>query len=143
MINIKSCIIQEDSCGCAIACMATILQKSYKEIKKDFYNNFIIEGLNSDRIVPYLAGYGLDITTHRANFYSDYSIAKKRFVKPFADAHILVIKQYADNDTTHAILMNNKGKLLCPTDGKEFIGTFLEAWELIGIWYPKSWNFKK
>lgn len=144
MINIKSCVIQEDKCGCIPACIATILQKTYQEVVGHFKQDFSKGGIWLDSITAYyLAGYGFDIYWLVNKYANDYNLDRKRMLRPFADIHIVSIKNYIDLKSGHAIIMTKNGLLFDPKDGKQTKENFIEVNSVLGLFYPKSWKFKK
>lgn len=105
---------QEEECGCAIACMAMILGKSYEEIVKSFYNDFNKQGIKIEPVIEYLSGE-VDVVRKKHWGYSDRKESNKRMIIPFADIHYISFQQFVDSEINHAIIMLKNGKIICPT----------------------------
>ena len=52
---------QEDENGCAAACMAMILGKTYEEVLKSFLNDFGKQGIQISPVISYLSENGVDV----------------------------------------------------------------------------------
>lgn len=144
MINIKSCVVQEQKYGCAISCIATILRKTYWEIERHFSADFNKTGLTTKQIFDYLSGEGFDLILKQQMSWSDRLINNKRLSIPFADIHILSYKTFSDKEILHATIMNKQGNIYCPKDGKpENLKSVYLVVGVMGVWYPKGWKFKK
>lgn len=106
---------QEDRCGCAVASMAMALGKTYGEVKKDFCNDFIDEGIKTADIIEYLGNSGCSIVYKKIECWNHIDFARKEMLKPFAPVHIVCI-QWKYDSNHHAVVMTDKGKILCPCE---------------------------
>jgi hypothetical protein len=106
---------QEDPAGCFVASMAMILGKTYKEVKKDFHNDFSEEGVNTNHIIDYLGDHGFSVIFKKMTCYNEKNFGRKEMLKPFAPVHLLVVQSKFDSGCHHAVVMDAKGKLYCPS----------------------------
>ena len=106
---------QEDEMGCAIACIAMILGKTYEEVARSFLNDFSKQGIRIDSAISYLSENGVDVIRKGHQGYANREDSNKRMIQPFADIHYISFQQFVDSDTNHAIVMLKNGKLICPT----------------------------
>lgn len=106
---------QEDESGCAIACMAMILGKTYEEIVKSFYNDFKKQGIEIKWVIDYLSANGVTVIRKGHYGYNDREENNKRMIKPFADIHYISFQQFVDIEHNHAVIMLTNGKIICPT----------------------------
>ena len=111
---------QEDEFGCTIACLAMVLGKTYKEIKKDFVNKFQgnEDGLTIGMLIDYLGDQGCEVVSKMVDCYNQKDFGRDIILMPFAPVHILNIKHRFDT-TLHAVVMDNKGKIFCPDGATE------------------------
>lgn len=105
---------QEEKCGCTIACIATVLNLTYKQVRKDFVNDFENEGMKLKNVASYLADHGKQIIHKSELYYSHKDFGRAEMLKPFAPVHIVSIKQSFDHKNGHVVVMDKKGKLFCP-----------------------------
>lgn len=138
--RLKSCVIQEEEYGCVIANIATVLGLSYKQVSKWFRVNFNKTGISTLDAANFLAGYGFDMNWCETRRYNDYIKQKERMLKPLADIHIVSVIQRIDSKTGHSLIMDGRGKIFCPYDGKEFTEDFLCVNGVLDIWYPKHFK---
>lgn len=106
---------QEEEYGCLVACIATILHKTYKEITKDFIHDFNKSGIVIDKVIDYILDKGFTAVKKEKAIYKESSKVDKFMLEPFADYHIVIIQQFYDDvKNTHAIIMDSLGNLHCP-----------------------------
>lgn len=110
---------QEDSHGCAIACIAMVLGKTYKEIAADFENDFTQSGIMFDQTMTYLGNAGFSIIHKEVKRWNEINFARKEMLKPFAPVHIVRVVDKFDSEGGHLVVMTDKGKLLCPDELKD------------------------
>lgn len=110
---------QEDKSGCAIACMAMVLGKTYQEVKSDLVGDFRDhgDGLTIDEVADYLSDHGFQ-SIHKATVFrgSGTNWGREYLLEPFAPIHIVRIR-FRFNTTNHVVVMTDKGEFLDP-DGK-------------------------
>jgi len=140
---------QEQKFGCGVACLATILECDYWKVARCFRVQLDEEGVSAQDIADFLAGYGFDIISATALYYSNgYNTISKRILKPFADIHIVGVNAFIDKSKSgdtdgHWMIMTKDGTLYDPSTGAKFDGSFLYIDVNIGIFYPESWNLRK
>lgn len=110
---------QEARCGCSIACMAMVLNKSYAEIAKDFGNDFIDNGQPLDKSLDYLADAGFQIIAKEVKFWNNINFSRKEMLKPFAPVHLVRVLPRFDSENGHLVVMDKRGKLICPDGASE------------------------
>lgn len=130
-------IKQEEACGCGIASLAMVLDLKYKDVAKDFNRTFEHEGTSESELVDYLGEHCCELLIKRVNYTCSPEFGRKELSKPFAPAHLLLVKYRFDSDL-HAVAMDSKGKIFCP-DSKEH--TPINEWYAlrcnIGVWRVK------
>lgn len=129
---------QEEECGCAIACIAMILGKSYDEIRKSFKGDFQKDGIETEKSLYYLSENGVDTIRKMPYGYVDREASNLRMIKPFADIHFVSIKQFSNSNSNHALVMLKNGQFVCPTVNKkmEEVAVY-EICEVVGCYYDK------
>lgn len=108
-------IKQEEENGCAIACIAMILGKTYADVVKSFLNDFNKQGMEIGHAISYLSENGVDVIRRGHQGYTTREANNLRMIKPFADIHYISFQQFCDSATNHAVVMLGNGKLICPT----------------------------
>lgn len=91
-----------------------ITGRSYADVVKDFHNDFDKKGIFTKQTIEYLADAGFSVIKKEVVFFNEKDDGRKELLKPFAPVHIVSIKQYFDLNKTHAVVMDAKGKLICP-----------------------------
>ena len=126
---------QEEARGCGIACVAMVLGKSYKTVRNDFENDFEKKGLGFDKFIDYLLDHGLQAIKKEVRGWSHRDFARKEMLKPFAPIHIINVQPQYDSKDRHAVVMDAKGKLYCPSGAteKEIRETYI-IHEVAGFW---------
>lgn len=104
---------QEDENGCAIACLAMVLKKTYQQVRKDWKDDFLKDGVTMKNIVNYLANEGLTIVRKTVPGYAHKDSAREEMMRPFAPMHIINIRPLYDSDY-HVVVMTADGHLYCP-----------------------------
>jgi hypothetical protein len=126
---------QEDPFGCAVACIAMVLGRTYESVKADWSNDFAKDGVTTNQITGYLGDAGCSVLYKNLMNWNEKDFARKEMFRPFAPAHILCIKQLYDATIYHAVVMDAKGKIYDPaghTD-KEVKSWYLLD-EVIGVY---------
>jgi hypothetical protein len=149
MLEIKSCVVQEQKHGCGVACLATILGNKYSDIAKFFKTDLNEEGLDGQILMDFLSALGFDLITKAAVYYGNgYNTITSRILKPYADIHIVAGYQFIESTKVidgksdgHWMILTKEGKLLCPSDGKESKADWLVFDLSIGIFYPPNFDF--
>lgn len=143
MLEIKECVIQEDDYGCLAACVATILQLSYKEVSGWFATDLSKECTNKiHNVNNHLASYGIDTFYLENSYYCNPTRHFELMLKPFADIHIITAQMYIETpEVGHAMILTKEGLILNPSTGKEFDGAILAVNYNCGYFYPANWAF--
>lgn len=105
---------QDEKFGCGIAVIATVLNKTYDEVRFDFGNDFERRGMFFHQILDYLGDFGYSIVEKKIRNWNTKDFAKKEMLRPFAPVHIVSVKQFFDGNKSHVVVMTDKGKILCP-----------------------------
>jgi hypothetical protein len=129
---------QEQEHGCAIACIAMILGKTYEEIVRSFHNDFNKEGIRIDKVIDYLSANGVTVIRKGHYGYEDRHKNNLRMLESFADIHYVSFQQFVDVDNNHAIIMLKNGKRVCPTMkyATELVSCY-QIDDVLGIFYDK------
>lgn len=104
-----------DDCGCAVACIATVMGVSYQDVDKDFLNDFNSDGLSFEDTMNYLGDNGFQVIHKEIRNYGTVKFGKKEILKPFAPIHILRVMSKYDAKFGHVVIMDAKGKIHCPS----------------------------
>lgn len=138
MIKIKERIQQKDEYGCAIACLAMILDDDYDDVKKDFCTNFATTGLDTEVTMQYIidnTSYGVVLVDFaRIRRYKTLD-RKEMFLKPFADCHLVKVKPRAEQlEHAHLIVMDKDGKIFDPhSEANTSLDNYYDIWAIVGI----------
>lgn len=108
-------IKQKDKCGCAVACVAMVTGKSYKDIAFDFNQGFSEQGLVLDQTIEYLGNAGFSIIHKEIKHWMNISFGRSELLKPFAPVHVIRTVDKFDSESGHLAVMTKKGKILCPS----------------------------
>jgi hypothetical protein len=106
---------QEDACGCAVACIAMVTNRTYQSVRADFENDFTKEGIYTDQILNYLTDAGFSAVLKQIHGWLHKDFYRKEMLKPFAPLHVVSLKPRADSRNHHMVAMDAKGKLHCPS----------------------------
>ena len=105
---------QEDENGCAIACLAMVLKKTYQQVRKDWRDDFLKDGLTTNQMVEYLADHNMTVVLKTLLSYATKDSARDEMMRPFAPIHIINLKQFCDSPDDHVVVMTADGHLYCP-----------------------------
>lgn len=129
-------VMQEDSNGCGLACIATVLNKPYQELKRHFHNDFEENGISLEGVMDYLGDAGLSIVYKTIRNYGRIDFALHELLKPFAPIHIVRLQDKFDSSIGHLIIMDDKGKLYCPQgSSEEYLRSSYAITDIAGL-YP-------
>lgn len=133
-----SFVKQDDLCGCAAACIAMVLGKTYAEVAADFNNDFHDNGIALEDTMSYLSDFGVRVIRKEIIYYGlDVKFGREEILKPFAPVHIIRVKPKFDSTTGHLIVMTKDGRLLCPDGSSEDkIHSFYSVTTVLGL-YPQ------
>jgi hypothetical protein len=133
-------VAQKHKSGCAVACMAMILDFDYDFIDSQFLQDFNKSGINKDPLVEYFTFNGLGCIAKIPVGFDQILIQNKEMLKPFADIHFVSIRQAPDTKLHHAVVMDNKGRIYDPDnkDRKKLTTDYaFEISYVLGLYYPR------
>lgn len=107
---------QKHQYGCSIACISMILGTDYDIIEKHFKENLDKKGIATSDAIAYLAEQGLNIIVKESVGMANVKLQNKLLLLPFAEVHLLSVKQFMNNKIHHSIVMDNKGNIFDPDD---------------------------
>lgn len=108
-------IKQEQAFGCVPACLAMVLGKDYWDLIASFKHDFDKKGVPITYASEYLTDLGFGVITKEIFDVHPRNALDKEMLKPFADAHIVGVFQFADTQESHAVVMTKDGEILCPS----------------------------
>lgn len=125
---------QKDKCGCGVACLAMLTNKTYDAVRSEFRCDFETDGMTTKTFVDYLGDAGFSVLHKQISHYADKDMMRDEMAKPFAHAHAAVIKWKADTGE-HFVVMDAKGKFYCPSglETSEVESAYIIS-EVIGIY---------
>lgn len=130
-----SLIQQEHKKGCAVACLAMVTGKTYSEVAASFARDLDKKGLFPSETINYAADAGFDVIQKKVELYSHKDFGRAELLKPFAPVHILCGRQFFDSESTHVVVMDEKGKIFCPSGAsEEKILSFYRFDHVIGLY---------
>lgn len=141
--NTINLVPQEEQFGCAVACIATVLGKTYDEISQTFENDFSVSGINLAQAIEYLGDAGYSIVHKYVTHYNNREFARKYMLTPFAPIHIVRIMPRFDSANGHLVIMDYEGTLHCPAgiEEKDIHTSYLIS-DVVGIFSDDHNNLK-
>ena len=108
--------------------------RNYDDLIKDFAGNFHKHGIDDEILTDYLGDQNFSLVQKIASHWNNKDFARKEMLKPFAPAHLVKVKMFADSTLYHWVVMDYKGKLYCPL-GKsdEFTRNSYWIYKVIGL----------
>ncbi len=129
-------VMQEDTNGCGLACIATIVNQPYQSLKRHFHNNFEDTGISLEGVMDYLGDAGFSLVYKAIRNYAKIDFALDELLKPFAPIHVVRIQDKFDTEMGHFIIMDSKGKLYCPQGSSEaYLKKAYAITDVVGV-YP-------
>lgn len=126
-------IAQRQKSDCVIACLAMITGISYNRIIPNFWRDFNKTGLEIEHAANYLMDCGFFIIIKEGRGSLNNTVLNKEMWKPFAEIHLIHVQQYLDRpQISHAIVMDNKGKIYDPGDIEATKQTYYEVKKVVG-----------
>ncbi len=107
---------QKHKYACSIACASMITGEDYDELLKDFGNNFHKQGIDDDVFIRYLSSKGYSTLQKEVTYFSNKDLGREELLKPFAPIHLVKVKFNADSGLLHWVVMDKRGKLICPME---------------------------
>jgi len=129
-------IKQKDKYGCAIACLAMVTGVSYDEILSMFPKGLPDRGISTEfqgRSILFEHGF-LSMTFYKTISHTQEE--NKEFGKPIAPIHIISVITNAD--TSHAVVMDDKGNIYDPfIEGVYKLSNYKKLVSITGVWNKK------
>lgn len=126
---------QEERYGCSLACMAMILNISYKEIRSMWPSAKEGSecGIAEYKRTSFLFKYGfIGHTEYATEAYTQRKRTSEEWIKPFAPVHIV---SCITNKGPHAIVWLNDGRVYDPDiEGVHLISEYSDIQEITGYW---------
>lgn len=126
---------QEDPKGCAIACIATVLGRTYAEVAQHFHPSFRDGGIKFEHTIEYLGEQGMRLLRCQIIANSADVRLRETLLMPFAPVHLVRMFEFTDTENGHLVVMDDRGRFHCP-DGMsdtEIRGSYLFT-DCLGIW---------
>jgi hypothetical protein len=127
--------VEQKGPTCTIACMAMILGVEFDHVAKHF--EFPEEG-RLTKIADYLGDHGYSVLIKESMYHAFPRFGFTEMCKPFAPAHVLHLKQFADQQVQHVVVMDQKGKLFDPARENCVLDDFYMLTGVLGIWRPQD-----
>ena len=139
--------VKQESNGCAIACIAMVLNKTYEEAYALAQVPFEFggcTGLTMASVVDILGDQGYTCRQLSAFNHSNYTYRAPWPDKPFAPIHVVFayIKGTVPGDGVrcHAVIMLKNGRIYDPSvPERTTLEDFGYVAEVVGFWPPKKW----
>jgi len=120
---------------CAVACLAMITGYSYEKVDKRFNYK---KGIKFSKSVDYLQYQGIGIIIKEWIGCQNINYNNKLMAQPYADIHLISVKQYADSPYHHAIVMDKNGQIYDPGDKTiKDLNHYYEIVKVAGCFYEK------
>lgn len=128
-------LVEQKGKTCTIACLAMILGESFDKVERDF---LAPEEGTLVKTADYLGNHGYSVMIKELMFHSHPSFAREEIIKPFAPAHIVHCKQFADDPVQHVVVMDQNGKVFNPAgpNGRDLEKDYFMITGVLGIWRP-------
>lgn len=123
--------VEQEGPTCTIAAMAMILGVPFAQVVRHFA---VPEEAKLTTISDYLGDHGYSILIKELMFHSHPRFGFTELCRPFAPAHILHVKQFADDPIQHVIVMDQKGQLFDPAREHCELADFYMVTGVLGIW---------
>ena len=106
---------QEEEFGCAVACAAMILNRSYIDVRQDFENDFGKRGVPLNNLIEYIGAHGYSAIKKKPLFANHKNSMDAELLKPFAEAHLIEYMPQFDAKDSHVVVMDDGGRMFCPS----------------------------
>ena len=104
-------VMQENTFGCGIACLAMVTGALYRTVAKFFTKDFATKGISLKGIDKYLEKQGCVVERKFAE-------GEDWIPKSFAPVHICEVKIKEESQNTHYVVMLKSGSILDPMSRK-------------------------
>lgn len=131
-------VAQRQKKDCMLACLAMILNIEYNKLHSMFWRDFDKTGLELEIGRDFLADSGFNIIEKRNFGFDVISNARKEMWKPFAPIHLVKVRQWLDRQSTHAIVMDGKGKIYDPGYRTAKKNSYYEVISVVGCFPSKT-----
>lgn len=126
-------VAQRQKKDCVIACLAMILPASYESIIQNFWTDFDRQGIELEHAANYLMDCGFFTIIKEGIGSPNNSMHNELMWKPFADVHIVSVRQFVDRKTAHAVVMSSTGKIYDPGQLKSSKKDYYEVIKVLGL----------
>ncbi len=117
---------------CTVACLAMIRGVSFDEVDKDFEDS---TALTLGMCADYLGDHGYNVLIKELMFHNTPRFAREIISEPFAPAHIIHCKQFAENTIQHVVVMDSKGEIFDPARLEcKSVDDYYMLTGVLGIW---------
>lgn len=127
--------VEQKGPTCTIACIAMILGVGFDDVAVHFEEP---EHGTLMRIADYLGDHGYSVLIKEMLYHSHPRFGRAELTTIFAPAHILHVKQFADNPVQHVLVMDGRGDLIDPSREKVGYNDFYMVTGVLGIWRPED-----
>lgn len=126
---------------CTIGCLAMILGRSFSDVEKLFRWP---ENGTLAKMANFLGDYGYSVLIKELMFHAHPNFGRHIISKPFAPAHIIHCKQFADDEVQHVVVMDQFGTIFDPArkPGETLfpLNDYYMLTGVLGIWRPEDVN---
>jgi hypothetical protein len=117
--------VEQVGSTCTVACLAMIRGLSFED------PTALTLGICAD----YLGDHGYEVLIKEVLYHSDPKFARDVISTPFAPAHIVHCKQYAENTIQHVVVMDAKGEIFNPAaKERNSLDEYYMLTGVLGIW---------
>lgn len=108
-------VIQPENCGCALAAVATVVGKTYAEVRQYIHmdRDFTQQGTYDNEMLSLLEVFGYSYQS-RSRWVSRLDAEREQWpCEPWADVHLCVVRNLPDT-SYHMVVMLRDGRVLDP-----------------------------
>lgn len=130
--------VAQEGPTCTIAALAMIRGVSFVEV--DMHIEHPSE-MTLMKCADYLGDHGYGVIIKESLYHVHPRFGRGELTTPFAPAHILHVKQYADQTVQHVVVMDGRGRLYDPARAPKVnvsLNDFYMVTGVLGIWRPQD-----
>lgn len=127
--------VEQKGPTCTIACAAMILGVPFEQAEKHFHPE---EMRTLSTLSNYLGDHGFSVLIKEVLWHAYPRFGFTELCKPFAPAHVLHLKQFANSTKQHVVVMDQKGKIFDPAQEDFELADFYMVTGVLGIWRPQD-----